>query len=119
MEQSMQTIRTNGLVNNGDALTSFYRAGFNTSGRLRNPFVLHKYKSIRDEEEIVMHKGAIYDHYSGTNLLTDLTNADPLITLDSNVYVKCSEVTVDGVPSEAREYIAGKLTNGVYLINEA
>lgn len=119
MEQNMQTIKTNGLVNSGDALTSYYRAGFNTSGRLRNPFVLHKYQSIRDEEEIVSHKGAIYDHYSGTNLLSELTNADPLIYGDPNVYVKCSEVTVDGVPSEAREYITGKLTNGIYIINEA
>ena len=119
MEQSMQTIKTNGLVNNGDALTSFYKAGFNTSGRLRNPFILHKYLSIRNEEDIVIHKGAIYDYFSGTNLLSDVYNEDPIITGDTETYIKCSEITVDGIPSEAREYIAGKLTNGIYIINEA
>lgn len=119
LQQSMLTTRTGGIVNGGDAFTAYWTAKTAATGVLRNPFVLHKYKSIRDEEEIVQHKGAIYDHYSGTNLLSDLTNADPIIEYDPNVYVKCSEVTVDGVPSEAREYIAGKLTNGIYIINEA
>ena len=119
LQQNMLTTRTGGIVNGGDAFTAFWTAKTAFTGVLRNPFVLHKYQSIRDEEEIVSHKGAIYDHYSGTNLLSELTNADPLIYGDPNVYVKCSEITVDGVPSEAREYITGKLTNGIYIINEA
>lgn len=119
LQQSMLTTRTGGIVNGGDAFTSYWYAGFASNDKIRNPFILHKYKSIRNEDDIVIHKGAIYDCFIGSNLLIDIYNETPIITGDTETYIKCSEITVDGIPSEAREYIAGKLTNGIYIINEA
>ena len=102
----------------GDAYTSFYVTLAGYSAGIKNPYMLHRYKSIRDEHELIKHKGAIYDKYY-TLGLSQLINETPIITGDTETYIKCSEITVDGIPSEAREYITGKLTNGIYIINQA
>ena len=107
--------RMGGVIDSGDAYTTYWRSGYATTKKVHNPFVLHKYQSIIDEEDVITHTGAIYSAYITS---VDLTNETPLITGDSTCFVKFDEVSIDNIPVYASEYIAGKLRQGIYIINE-
>ena len=107
--------RTGTVVDSGDAMTTYWISAIANNKKVHNPYVLHKYESIIDEEEVITHTGAIYGDYVTS---VDLTNETPLITGDSTCFVKFDEVTIDNIPTYASEYIAGKLRQGIYIINE-
>lgn len=107
--------RMGGIIDSGDAYTTYWRSGYAVNGLLHNPFVLHKYESIIDEQDIVSHEGVLYNDYIND---IDLTEEDPVIEYDPLCYIKLDEITVDRVPTNACEFIANQLRKGIYIINE-
>ena len=114
-EMAKTSGRTGTVVDSGDAMTTYWISAVANNKKVHNPFILHKYESIRKESDVISKTGAIYDDYiSSINLISNT----PIISGDTETFVKLENVEIAGIPLNASDYIASKLKQGIFIINE-
>ena len=114
IEQSHKN--TGQITQLGDAILTYYTLANLATTPLQNPFYIVKFASLQDENTIARRQGANFDVYVDT--ITTLIASNFLGSGSFNsIYLKCSNVFIDGIPAEANDFIKSQFTNGFYFIS--
>ena len=99
---------------NGDGLVTFYKAGNATLYLCaKYPYGYVQYKSVNNEQDTAMYKGAFFDAYVAT--FASIFTSALMYGTNIPTYVQAN-VNISNIPTEAENAIRGALSAGIYVV---